>query len=402
MLITCPECSHTVSDKAVFCPECGYPIQEMKKKEAPASGLPTADSSPVKPKAAPRKKRRHKKLPNGFGSIKYLGKNRHRPYAAYPPTTQYHDNGSPVTVPAIGYYEDWYEAFDALRAYSANPYDIKAADLTFADIYRRYYTAKYENSKKQFSLAAQQSTAAAYKNCSPLHNRRFMEIRKADLQAVVDGCPLKHASLELIINLFHGMYRYAMENDITDKDYSRFVSINIPDDDEKGEPFSQEEIDILWKNRELPGVDAILIMIYSGFRISAYRNVEINLEERYFKGGVKTSAGKNRIVPIHDSIYEMVAAYQGKPFMTSTAGTFRAKTFQPALEALGIQTTAGGKKHTPHDCRHTFSWLCDRYGVDDLSKHLLMGHAVRGDVERAVYGHRTLEQLRVEINKIQA
>ena len=79
---------------------------------------------------------------------------------------------------------------------------------------------------------------------------------------------------------------------------------------------------------------------------------------------------------------------------------FRKTFFYPTLERLGISVTANDKKHTPHDCRHTFSWLCDKYGVDDLSKHLLMGHSLGKDVEKAVYGHRTFEELRTEINKI--
>ena len=50
--------------------------------------------------------------------------------------------------------------------------------------------------------------------------------------------------------------------------------------------------------------------------------------------------------------------------------------------------------------RHTFSWLCDKYGVDDMSKHLLMGHSLGNNIERSVYGHRTFEELKTEINKI--
>ena len=32
MLITCPECSRNVSDKANICPGCGYPIQPKEEK----------------------------------------------------------------------------------------------------------------------------------------------------------------------------------------------------------------------------------------------------------------------------------------------------------------------------------------------------------------------------------
>ena len=42
----------------------------------------------------------------------------------------------------------------------------------------------------------------------------------------------------------------------------------------------------------------------------------------------------------------------------------------------------------------------DKYKIDDLSKHLLMGHSLGNDIEKSVYGHRTLEELRTEIEKI--
>ena len=115
-----------------------------------------------------------------------------------------------------------------------------------------------------------------------------------------------------------------LENEIADKDYAQFITINIRDDDEKGEPFTQEELDLLWENKDKDNVWMILIMIYSGFRIRAFENMEVNTEEWYFRGGVKTAVGKRRIVPIHDSIKEYI-----KPFTESsfTAVNFRENRF---------------------------------------------------------------------------
>lgn len=382
MLLNCIECGHVVSDKAAACPNCGCPV----------------DFPLVKPKRKPRKHRKYRKLPNGFGSIKKLSGNRSRPFAAYPPTKEFNINGSPVSQPAIGYFEDWYKAFDALRAFNANPYSLVHDDITFADLFDLFFKSKYiDNKKRKYSKASIDSTKAAFKNCAALHDRKFKDLRKYDLQNVIDACTLKHASLELIVTLFKQMYKFARENDITDKDYSEFVKINIPDDDERGEPFTQEELDILWKNSYNKTVQFILVMIYSGFRIKAFETIEINQEEKYFKGGVKTEAGKGRIVPIHNSILEYAFNFNPGSFK---AYLFRSKEFHSMLQELGISKTRSGKKHTPHDCRHTFSWLCDKYKVDDLSKHLLMGHSLGNDVEKCVYGHRTLDELRTEINKI--
>ncbi len=390
MLINCIECGHTVSDKAVSCPNCGYPVTTA------TTLLPIPVEEVENPK--PRTRKKHKKLPNGYGSIKKLSGNRRNPYAAYPPTSGFKLNGSPVTMPALGYYEDWYKAFDALREYNKNPYDVKRNELTFAQVYEMFYNNKYvANKKRTLSASSIGSTKAAYKNLSSLHEKTYSSLRKLDMQSVIDACPLKHSSISSMVSLLKQIGKFAMENDIISKDYAQYVTINIPDDNEAGEPFSTDELRILWDNCNNDTVQIILIMIYSGYRIKAFETIEINLEERYFKGGVKTAAGKGRLVPIHNSIYEYVKSFNAATFRTEN---FRLKQFYPVLKSLGIDTTASGKKHTPHDCRHTFSWLCDKYKVDDLSKHLLMGHSLGSDVEKSVYGHRTLDELRAEINKI--
>lgn len=385
MLISCPECSHDVSDKALSCPMCGYPLKNVATAATP---------TPAPPRKRPRK---YKRLPNGMGSIQRLSGKRAKPFAAYPPTKDFHLNGSAVRLPAIGYYTEWHEAYQALMEYNKDP--SSASNLTFSEVFDLYFEEKYTTSKKTLSVASRQSTRAAFSNCAPLHGRRFKDIVASDLQAILDNCPLKHSSLELILSLFKGMYRYARKNNICREDYSQYVTINIPDDDEKGEPFTPEELAILWAHKDDLAVQMILIMIYSGFRIKAFETIDVNLKERYFRGGVKTAAGKNRIVPIHDAIYGF-AASPDCLINGFKVQAFRTRSFHPALQSLGISKTTGGKTHTPHDCRHTFSWLCDKYHVDDVSKHMLMGHSMGNDVEKSVYSHRTMDELRNEINKI--
>lgn len=386
-LVTCPECSHNVSDKAISCPNCGYPMN------------PTPTEEKLLRAATTKPRRKRKKLPNGFGSIKKLSGKRTNPYAAYPPTTEFHFNGSPVTVPAIGYYKDWYAAFDALREYNHNPYDIKSRQITFKEVYELWFKEYAEDRLKPVSDSAKYSYITAFKNCPVLHNMPFIEVKDTQMQAVIDNCELGHSSLTNFKKLFSQVYKFALKKDIVNKNYAQFVTIKQEDDVEKGEPFSPEELSLLWANKENKTVQMILIMIYSGFRISAFETIEINLESHYFKGGVKTSAGIGRIVPIHDAIYGFTEMFFDN-YPAFNSDSFRKRSFYPVLEKLGIVTTVNGKKHTPHDCRHTFSWLCDKYGVNDTSKHILMGHSLGNDVEKSVYTHRTFDELKSEINKI--
>lgn len=76
------------------------------------------------------------------------------------------------------------------------------------------------------------------------------------------------------------MYRYAYSNNLCERGISVGITINITDDDEKGVPFSVNDIKTLWIHKDDNNiVKCILIMIYSGFRISEYQTLEIESSE---------------------------------------------------------------------------------------------------------------------------
>lgn len=65
---------------------------------------------------------------------------------------------------------------------------------------------------------------------------------------------------------------------------------------------------LLWANvGKYPDIDLILIQCYSGWRpreLCYLRLEDIDLNARTFTGGLKTDAGKNRVVPIHPRIFD--------------------------------------------------------------------------------------------------
>ena len=346
----------------------------------------------------PRKKR-HTKLPNGYGNISFFGKGRRRPYAVYPPATK-RVNGRSIRPPALGYCETYEEGRELLAMYHkglALP-DVpivpkQEAAPTFAEVYERFYNDKFNNPGKPLSIDTVRSITSAYKNVAELHERTFAEIKYPELQAALDGCPLGYSSVCNIKKLFKGMYAYAEKYELIEKDESRHLQIRKADDNEHGIPFTDDDIVILWREalqNASGAAKTILLMIYSGFRISAYKSLVVRLEpEWYFQGGVKTKAGKDRIVPIHTAIRQFAAdrSIYPKPDMSAT--------MQAYLPTIGIAT-----KHTPHDCRHTFSYLCEKYGVPENDRKRLLGHSF-GDVTNSVYGHRSTEDLRKSIELIQ-
>ena len=337
------------------------------------------------------------------GSISYLGKGRRRPYAAYPPVTAYTEDGRVIRPKALGYAATYTEAMELLVGYHKG---LTLPDVpivpkrgpTFAEVYEGYCKDKFENTGKPLSVSSRYGASTAYKNAAVLHDRDFRALTYPDLQAVLDSCPLKHSSIELIKNLFRGMYKYAIKMEIVDKDPSQHLQIRIPDDDEHGVPFTPEEIALLWARKADITAQMILTMIYSGFRASAYRGISVHLEpDWYFQGGLKTAAGKDRVVPIHSAIRPFVEAVllRDKVPLRMTDNTIN-KYIRRYLPTIGIQTD-----HTAHDCRHTFSALCERYGVPEADRKRLLGHSFGADITNGIYGHRTVEELRESIERIQ-
>ena len=150
------------------------------------------------------KRKKYPRLPNAYGSIRFLGKNRTNCYAVHPPCTEINDLGDYVRPKAICYVDDWYVGFAVLNAWHAGTYkpgdeitfkayraasseDLdafcerlltdfsahahmeivkKEREPTFRDVYDQWYEWKYgENAKKKLSKASIDSTKAAFKNC---------------------------------------------------------------------------------------------------------------------------------------------------------------------------------------------------------------------------------------------
>ena len=385
-LMNCPECNGMISNKAYSCPHCGYPLQEIS----------------FAPKAKPKTR---KKRPNGSGTIVKLSGKRRNPFQVRV-NTKLNDFGFPV-YDVLGNYPDRVSADIALANYNKNPYDPEERKKTFAEVFYSWYQWKYNipfTAKGKNS--SQNCTAAAFKKCSALHNMAMWNIRTQDMQEILNNDDFSHATLEHIKNLLKQMYKYSLQYEFAEKDYSKFLIIPKADDDEHGIPFTQEELKKLWENIDKPFVDTILILCYTGFRINELATMplqNINLQERTFTGGLKTRYSINRVVPMHPAIYKLVTERYNEQFKSIlyhnnsqdiTQQKYR-KYFSEALICCGINN-----KHTPHDCRHTFNTLLDEAGVDRVTRYKLMGHK-GADINENIYTHKNTEQLRKAIEMIQ-
>lgn len=386
-LITCPECSGTVSDKAYSCPHCGYPMKSI----------------PAPPKQHSRSKKRR---PNGSGTVVKLSGKRKNPFQVRV-NTRINDKGYPV-YDVIGNYPDRVTANIVLAEYNKKPYDVQIRKQNFGQIFDAWYRWKYKadyKDKKAKKNSSQRCAIAAYKKCEVLHDMAMPDIRAQDMQNILDNPDLSHATLEHIRNLFKQMYKYCLQFEIVEKDCTKFIQITKEDDDEHGVPFTHEELRKLWQHKDLPFVDTVLIYCYSGWRVNELAQMpldDINLQEQTFTGGLKNRYSRNRTVPIHSAILPMVKARYNSAFKSLTyhdgtrdiTQTKYRECFSEAIKACGIET-----EHTPHDCRHTFNTLLDEAKVDRVARYKLMGHKGK-DINETIYTHKNLDQLREAVESI--
>lgn len=375
-------------------------------------------------------KKKHPRLPNGWGSIQYIGKGRSRPYAVHPPATETNEKGNYIKPKAICYVDDWYVGFAVLNAYRAGTYK-PGDEFTFAQqknvdadlydalvrriltdygaqvsftvtnntptlkaVYKAVYERKFgDNAPRKLSESSKRAFENGFAKFSAIEDKPISAITVADLQLSFDSCELKKPTIESMKSVINQIYKYAVNNDITTKNLASAVIIPERKEAEHGVPFTDDELKLLWEHQTDPVAEFLLIMCYSGFRFSAYKTLETNLEEKYFCGGVKTKSSKGRIVPIHSAILPLVQkrlARDGRYYSSRTE-------IQRQLMAFNASHHLA---HTFHDCRHTFSALCEKYGVKEADRKRMLGHSFGQDITNGIYGHRTLEELRTEIEKI--
>lgn len=327
---------------------------------------------------------------NGYGSVIKLSGKRRRPYAVRI-TSGWTDEGR-QKFKYISYHQKKSEALLALAEFNRNPHDIDAARITFAEVYERW-------SEKEFRTLSDSTVKGyrtAYKYCSSLYGKVFKEIRKDHLQAVIDSIEAPSMA-ELTKFLFLKSYRYAIENDIVEKDYSQFVKLPKKPAAKKKKPFTDAEINCLWENvYSIRNADIVLILLYTGMRIGELLNMkkeDIHLEKRYMIGGSKTEAGKNRIIPLHRRIVPLIEKRMesnsswliiNKRGSRMNYSPFMKYHWPNVMEDIRAD-------HSPHDTRHTFISNMDRLGVNTIITKRIVGHSNSNVTEH--YTHKNIEEL---------
>ena len=326
------------------------------------------------------------------------------------------------------------EATSALAEYLKNPYDLNNKDITFEQLYKKWFD-EYIDTDEHESIKYR--VKAAYRYCSLIYKKKFREITIIDMKDCIykgtaicvrgkykgEQRPASPQSKETIKYLFNHIYDYALEARIVERNYAREFTLDKKVFQEKEKnykskvPFSKEEIDKLWKSIEfVPFADMIVYACYSGWRpteLIKLKIKDVDLKNGFVKGGMKTNAGKNRLVPIHPLVSSIVEKYYKEAKSVGSDYLFNdvnnkfgiglsydqyLSRFNKVMNALHFRTEI-----TPHYTRHTFITKAKsrEVNMNEYVLKIIVGHDV-GDLTEHVYTHRELNDLKEEMNKIKS
>ncbi|MBQ8559088.1 MAG: tyrosine-type recombinase/integrase [Tyzzerella sp.] len=345
------------------------------------------------------------KMPNGYGSVVNLGKNRRKPWAVRV-TTGYRLNANGTctqTYKYLEYFEKRKDAFAYLAAYNSGQvvkeHEALSDIPTFKEIYESWIEYK-KSRKKPISNSTARNYDIAFNMLSDIHHKRINIITLDDLNLNVAKYSDKSKStLGFIRTVLKQSFDYAIKRGHIEKNITNYVDYEYTESEEEiHKDFSLEEIEKLWELLPLyPDIKFALILCYTGMRpqeMVKIKTENVFINKRYMIGGIKSEAGTNRKIPLHKKIIPLIEELynsdneylvmtpNGIPYSYSN---FRQNVWKPLMLQISMD-------HLMHDGRHTLSTGLKRVGADNLYRKLIMGHSIE-DLTDRVYTHVPVSEL---------
>lgn len=378
MLCKNKKCNKEFDDNFKFCPYCGKEVAPVKKET---------------------------RRPNGMGSVWKRKDCKKKPWAAAASLS-----GHQVF---IGYFATKGEALRAIQEYELNPTSIY--NITLEQLYNKWIQSK---AYIKLSDSAKSGHKSAWNKIKVLGNRKFRELRTSDFQFIVDYYENPHhergannqlkyiddkgkvtmkktdkpkmcnglgySALNTMKALISDLYKFALKEDLVNKNYASFLE--LPErEDVNATAFTDTQLQLIKQNvGKVPYMDYAYALCYLNFRISEF--LELTSASFFrtesgvpvLRGGKKTTAGKNRLIPVHPNIEKIVLnclSKNGDTIFCRTDGTpmnkdyFLKSCFRPAMQQIGISDD-----YTPQSCRRTFSTRMSAAGAREEDIIALMGH----------------------------
>lgn len=356
------------------------------------------------------------KRENGTGSIVRRKTAHGIKYVAYGPATYTKVDGKrKAERTKIGSFARKSEAQAALDEFRKTP--TKKYNYTLRMVYEEWSATAF--------LDLDKSTVTNWTSCwkkvdecpdPALADKLFREIESAQIRRLLDyyagnieGAnvkPLSKSYIKKLKSLFTQLYDYAMEYKIVDRNYASLAKLPKLEDS-KARAFTDLEFQKLEKNwKTVAGGDACLVLCYTGWRVTEFCELtrfSYDPKAKTLIGGLKTEAGRDRVVPVHPKIQPIIESWYRSskgPLYPQRNGkaynkdSFRKRVWNPCMEALGLPDDL-----TPHSARHTCGTRLSAAGVPAEDIQRIMGHADYS-VTANTYINQDVSTLTAAMNKV--
>ncbi|MDY3931863.1 MAG: tyrosine-type recombinase/integrase [Erysipelotrichaceae bacterium] len=248
--------------------------------------------------------------------------------------------------------------------------------------------------KARWAYTTYNNYLACYRRSEKIHNTPVNCITYKDLQLIMnDYMNGGHSSgsLKLQKVFFTMMFSEAVKQGYISSSPAQYVTYKATAEARHKKAIPEDTIKYIATRTDAPTHDIVMLLIYTGMRIEELLHLKpSDYHDTYVIAGEKTEAGKNRIIPIH-------------PYISSTMRQFVRQRHDPystvLMHIVSDCKEYYGYEFRPHECRHTFITLANKYHMDLYALKRIVGHAAK-DVTEAVYTHITVETLAKEIEKI--
>ena len=319
-------------------------------------------------------------------------------YIAYSPARYPCIDGKVVTVrDKIGTFGSRKEAREALELYNKHP--TLKYNYTLEDTYNDWKKAAFLDISAQTQTSWTTSWTKIKECAEPaLASKLIREITTGELRELLeyyakdrigidkDGKSVQIQALSKsyvtqIKALLTQLWNHATENNIVDRNYAALVKLPKM---EAGVRRAMTDLEFakLEKGWETAtGGDACLVLCYTGFRVTEFCQLtkfSYDPKAKTLTGGIKTEAGRDRIIPVHSKILPIIERWykastgplyprpDGKAY---TKDSFSNGVWKPCMRSLGLPDDL-----TPHSARHTFGTRMAAAGArpEDIQK--ILGH----------------------------
>lgn len=252
--------------------------------------------------------------------------------------------------------------------------------MTLFDLYKEYQaTKKYD----KLSQSQKDKMKFAWNKIEQMQLTKISDLTVKSMQDIIDATTQSYYPARDIKVLFSHLYEIAIKSEIESSNKSEYIE--LPDaPTAKRQTFSEKDIAKFWDdyNGQCPEGKAvahdfsgyILIMIYTGMRVGELFGIKkdhVYLDKRYMVGGEKTSAGRDREIPINDFIFPIVQKFylMGKERLIEKNLDAFYSEYWDTISRLEI------RKLPPQTCRHTYFTLLAEHKVHPALIAAMGGHA---------------------------